>query len=627
MTIAGFAVGAERGFVYVRGEYPLGRGAHAQRAIDQARERGLLGPDVMGAGFAFDIEIRRGGGAYIAGEETALFASIEGNRPEPRNKPPVPGRGSACSGGRRSINNVETLVNVPGLDPPDGGVGVRGARAPRRRPGHKLFSVSGHVARPGVYEAPFGITLRRADRRSRAASRAGARSRPSTSAARRASSWGPTRCPCRSRSRTRARRARRSARARCGVRRDDRPRWTSSGASPAFFRDESCGQCVPCRVGTVRQEELLARLAARAADAGRSRTSSRCSRTSARSCGTPRSAAWARPRTTRCGTGLPARGGARDERGAERARTRASTRSSSRPRRRARRSCPSRRRPPSRRTVGLTIDGAPVTVAAGLDDPARPAAPQGIDIPTLCYGETVDPRGRLPRVRRGHRGAGPRAVLLREGRRGHGVETGQREGPPLAPARPRAAGLVGRRGPRRARAPGRIDRGADMERVRGRSLAVRPARAARPRPATRDAREAGHHHAPRRAAAETVAPARRRWTTSLFVRDYARCILCYKCVEACGVDAQNTFAIAVAGRGFDARVSTEYDTPLDTSACVFCGNCINVCPTGALMFRSEFEMRGGGHLGRVAPARSSTRSARTAAWAARSRSTSRTTGS
>jgi predicted molibdopterin-dependent oxidoreductase YjgC len=80
----------------------------------------------------------------------------------------------------------------------------------------------------------------------------------------------------------------------------------------------------------------------------------------------------------------------------------------------------------------------------------------------------------------------------------------------------------------------------------------------------------------------------------LYVRDYSRCILCYKCVEACGTDAQNTFAIAIAGRGFDARVSTEYDTPLDTSACVFCGNCINVCPTGALMFRSEFEMRQGG---------------------------------
>src|SRR5258705_12718844 len=80
----------------------------------------------------------------------------------------------------------------------------------------------------------------------------------------------------------------------------------------------------------------------------------------------------------------------------------------------------------------------------------------------------------------------------------------------------------------------------------------------------------------------------------LYVRDYSRCILCYKCVEACGVDAQNTFALGVAGRGFDAHISTEFDTPLLDSACVYCGNCIGVCPTGALMFKSEHDMRGAG---------------------------------
>jgi len=80
----------------------------------------------------------------------------------------------------------------------------------------------------------------------------------------------------------------------------------------------------------------------------------------------------------------------------------------------------------------------------------------------------------------------------------------------------------------------------------------------------------------------------------LYVRDYSRCILCYKCVEACGEDAQNTFALGVAGRGFDAHISTEFTTPLPESACVYCGNCIGVCPTGALMFKTEYDMRQAG---------------------------------
>ena len=80
----------------------------------------------------------------------------------------------------------------------------------------------------------------------------------------------------------------------------------------------------------------------------------------------------------------------------------------------------------------------------------------------------------------------------------------------------------------------------------------------------------------------------------LYVRDYSRCILCYKCVEACGVEAQNTFAIGVAGRGFDSHISTEFAVPLPESACVYCGNCIGVCPTGALMFKSEHDMRAAG---------------------------------
>jgi len=123
---------------------------------------------------------------------------------------------------------------------------------------------------------------------------------------------------------------------------------------------------------------------------------------------------------------------------------------------------------------------------------------------------------------------------------------------------------------------------------------VDPTRYGPPAPATaagvRDAHRPGHHHTPEPDVAETVAqPVKVH--DQLYVRDYSKCILCYKCVQACGPEAQNTFAIQVAGRGFDARISTEYDVDLTSSACVYCGNCIGVCPTGALMFRSECELR------------------------------------
>jgi NADP-reducing hydrogenase subunit HndD len=108
----------------------------------------------------------------------------------------------------------------------------------------------------------------------------------------------------------------------------------------------------------------------------------------------------------------------------------------------------------------------------------------------------------------------------------------------------------------------------------------------------RDASAPGHHHAPSGAASTVAQPV--NLDNELYIRDYSRCILCYKCVQACGIEAQNTFAIAVAGRGFDARISTEYATPLPESACVYCGNCIGVCPTGALMFKSEFDLRRAG---------------------------------
>ena len=115
-----------------------------------------------------------------------------------------------------------------------------------------------------------------------------------------------------------------------------------------------------------------------------------------------------------------------------------------------------------------------------------------------------------------------------------------------------------------------------------------------PAPAgARDAAVAGHHEPPDPRFRATIAQPV-LLDNDLYVRDYAKCVLCYKCVEACGADHQNTFAIAVAGRGFDARISTELAVPLPGSACVYCGNCIAVCPTGALMARTEFEMRATG---------------------------------
>ncbi len=156
MLIAGYAIGASKGYIYVRGEYPQAHRSLAA-AIEEARQAGYLGVDILGAGFDFDIELRLGAGAYICGEETALFESIEGKRGYPRIKPPFPTT-HGLFGQPTVINNVETLCNVPYII-------EHGARAYRaigtqRSPGTKLFCLSGDVARPGLYEVPFGVSLR-----------------------------------------------------------------------------------------------------------------------------------------------------------------------------------------------------------------------------------------------------------------------------------------------------------------------------------------------------------------------------------------------------------------------------------------------------------------------------------
>ena len=217
-------------------------------------------------------------------------------------------------------------------------------------------------------------------------------------------------------------------------------------------------------------------------------------------------------------------------------------------------------RPP----VQVTVDGTSVEVPAGstLLDACRQC---GIDTPTLCYLETLAPVN-VCRV----------CVVELEGSR------------TLVPACSRKA------------EPG-MSILTDSERVRLSRRMVLEFLASSTDVSTApellrymerygtDAERYGEQDRP--AASQAQPP---KIDNDLYIRDYSKCILCYKCVEACGVDAQNTFAIAVAGRGFDARIATEFEVPLPDSACVYCGNCIGVCPTGALMFKSEHEMRESG---------------------------------
>jgi NADH-quinone oxidoreductase subunit F len=257
MTIAAFATGSHRGYLYIRGEYPEAETTMV-RAIDIARLTGLLGSDILGSGFAFDIEIRRGAGAYICGEETALFESIEGKRGEPRNKPPFPVTDGLFHK-PTVVNNVETLINIP-LILRDGGetyaaIGTDGSTGP------KLFCLSGHVVRPGVYEVPFGVTLR--ELLDLAGGTPGGRPIQAVLVGGAASAFvGPDELDV-----PLTFEGTRAIGGSLGsgvvmVFDDSVDIFDIVLRIARFFRDESCGQCVPCRVGTARQEELLGRLAA-----------------------------------------------------------------------------------------------------------------------------------------------------------------------------------------------------------------------------------------------------------------------------------------------------------------------------------------------------------------------------
>jgi predicted molibdopterin-dependent oxidoreductase YjgC len=238
----------------------------------------------------------------------------------------------------------------------------------------------------------------------------------------------------------------------------------------------------------------------------------------------------------------------------------------------------------TRRAVEVTIDGRSMVVTEGstLLDACRLAE---VDTPTLCFLENLTPVNAC-RV----------CVVELEGSR------------TLVPACSRAAenGMKIRTDSDRVRLSRRLvmeflASSVDLSTAPSaqaymRRYEARPERYGPPakpaRAGERDRAPVGHHHADGKGAATVRQPV--KVDNDLYVRDYAKCILCYKCVEACGVDAQNTFAIAVAGRGFDARISVEFAAPLPDSACVYCGNCIGVCPTGALMFKSEHDMRAAG---------------------------------
>jgi len=239
MTLAAFVTGADRGVLYVRGEYPLAE-RRMVAAINEARAAGLLGDDVAGAGFSFDVEVRRGAGAYICGEETSLFNSVEGLRGEPRAKPPFPTQ-EGLFGLPTVVNNVETLVAAVAITMDESG-------------DTKLFPMSGAIAEPGLYEAPLGVTVG-------ALIEAAGGSTGDVQAVLVGGAAGKFLGP------------------------DDLNATLDHGTDPPlgsgaivvfdtetdmvgivdrigrFFRDESCGKCVPCRVGTIRQVEALERLA------------------------------------------------------------------------------------------------------------------------------------------------------------------------------------------------------------------------------------------------------------------------------------------------------------------------------------------------------------------------------
>ena len=236
--------------------------------------------------------------------------------------------------------------------------------------------------------------------------------------------------------------------------------------------------------------------------------------------------------------------------------------------------------------VALTIDGKDVTVPAGTTI-LEACRAEKIDTPTMCFLENLTPinvcRVCVVEVE------GSRALVPACSRPVEPKMKVQTDSERVRLSRKVVLEFLGSSADLSCASP-------DVRRWME-HYGANPARFGPPAPPAaageRDTALPGHHHTGAVGQAASVAQPV-KVDNDLYVRDYAKCILCYKCVQACGVEAQNTFAISVAGRGFDARISTEFATPLPESACVYCGNCIGVCPTGALMFKSEHDLRRAG---------------------------------
>jgi NADH-quinone oxidoreductase subunit F len=264
MIIAAHAVGAARGYIYIRGEYPYAFKVIAE-AVAEASKAGLIGKNILDSGLPFDIELRLGAGAYICGEETALLESIEGKRGLPRIKPPFPTT-HGLFGKPTVINNVETFCNLPLIL--ERGASEYRKLGTERSPGPKLFCVSGQVERPGLYEVPFGVTLRhllfdlagglKPGRKLQAVLMGGAAGAFATekdldvilsfenlSAAALPLGSGAVM-----------------------VFDDNADLRDVLKRLAHFFADESCGKCYPCQLGARRQYEILERSAARASAPG-----------------------------------------------------------------------------------------------------------------------------------------------------------------------------------------------------------------------------------------------------------------------------------------------------------------------------------------------------------------------